>query len=213
MAYVHSVGLGDHVVRLAYHAGHATVHALWDHPENEALRTERPDPGVLAPGDRVFVPDAESRRFEWLALDRVHEIRIELPLPMLRVQLVHTNRLVMPDRRCEAVIDGEPLTLVTDAEGRLELELGPDTREVEIRAGGHVWRGGVAMLPPVELTAGILGRLANLGYEPGPMDGDGPRDVYAFRSAVEEFQCDHDLVVDGIPGPKTRSALLRVHGA
>jgi peptidoglycan hydrolase-like protein with peptidoglycan-binding domain len=33
-----------------------------------------------------------------------------------------------------------------------------------------------------------------------------------FRSAVEEFQCDHDLTVDGICGPTTQAKLKQVHG-
>jgi hypothetical protein len=33
-----------------------------------------------------------------------------------------------------------------------------------------------------------------------------------FRSAVEEFQCDHDLAVDGICGPMTQAKLKQVHG-
>jgi peptidoglycan hydrolase-like protein with peptidoglycan-binding domain len=34
----------------------------------------------------------------------------------------------------------------------------------------------------------------------------------AFRSAVEEFQCDHGLTVDGDCGAQTQAKLLSVHG-
>ena len=34
-----------------------------------------------------------------------------------------------------------------------------------------------------------------------------------IRSAVEEFQCDHGLSVDGEVGPKTQRALVDAHGA
>src|SRR5579863_1672052 len=33
-----------------------------------------------------------------------------------------------------------------------------------------------------------------------------------FRSAIEEFQCDHDLKVDGLCGPVTQAKLKQVHG-
>ena len=48
-------------------------------------------------------------------------------------------------------------------------------------------------------------RLAALGYDPGPADG-----VYgpATMEAVEKFQGDHTLVVDGIVGPATHAQLL-----
>ncbi len=33
-----------------------------------------------------------------------------------------------------------------------------------------------------------------------------------FQSAVEEFQCDYHLTVDGVCGPMTRAKLLEIHG-
>lgn len=46
-------------------------------------------------------------------------------------------------------------------------------------------------------------------------DGNSARSDEAqeqFRSAVEEFQCDHGLTVDGICGPITQAKLKQVHG-
>src|SRR5262249_27218002 len=63
-------------------------------------------------------------------------------------------------------------------------------------------------LDPEDTTSGQLARLNNLGYLPG--DGTDPD---AFRSAVEEFQCDHPpLKVDGTCGKKTEEQLKMVHG-
>lgn len=47
-------------------------------------------------------------------------------------------------------------------------------------------------------------RLAQLGYDPGPLDG-----IYGTQteSAVRAFQSDHGLLVDGIVGPQTYRAL------
>jgi Putative peptidoglycan binding domain/CHAP domain len=53
-------------------------------------------------------------------------------------------------------------------------------------------------------VAAIQKKLTTLGYAPGPTDG-----IYgvATAGAVRAFQRDHKLEVDGIFGPKTRSAL------
>lgn len=46
--------------------------------------------------------------------------------------------------------------------------------------------------------------LAVLGYDPGPLDGkDGPK----TRAAVQQFQADRGLTVDGSVGPQTARAL------
>lgn len=47
-------------------------------------------------------------------------------------------------------------------------------------------------------------KLLELGYYPGPVNGiNGPR----TQKAIKEFQKDHGLAVDGIPGPKTLKSL------
>ena len=56
-------------------------------------------------------------------------------------------------------------------------------------------------------VGGLQQRLIHLGYGPGPIDGQfGPR----TRTALMHFQLDHDLVVDGIYGPKSQAKLAQV---
>ena len=76
----------------------------------------------------------------------------------------------------------------------------PVDREIPLRIG-H--------LDPVEERSGQQARLANLGYYRG---GDEPIDEDEFLSAVEEFQCEHKLTVDGKCGPLTQAKLVSVHG-
>jgi hypothetical protein len=75
----------------------------------------------------------------------------------------------------------------------------------------------IGYLDPVTTVPGQVARLNNLGYDAGlvgredraPRDEEGQRQ---FRSAVEEFQCDHGLAVDGKCGPVTQAKLKKVHG-
>ena len=55
----------------------------------------------------------------------------------------------------------------------------------------------------------ILQRSHNLGYFSGELEKDNEA---FFQSAVEEFQCDHDLTVDGDCGPNTQVELEEVYG-
>ncbi len=54
--------------------------------------------------------------------------------------------------------------------------------------------------------SGQQARLDNLGYFASDGDDD------AFKSAVEEFQCDNSLTVDGDCGPATQAKLKQVYG-
>jgi hypothetical protein len=68
---------------------------------------------------------------------------------------------------------------------------------------------GVPAPPPVVANPLVTVReiqraLAELGYDPGPIDGiPGAR----TRAAIQRFQADHGLVADGIVGKKTRAKL------
>jgi hypothetical protein len=68
---------------------------------------------------------------------------------------------------------------------------------------------GIPAPPPVVANPLVTVReiqraLAELGYDPGPIDGvPGSR----TRAAIQRFQADHGLVADGIVGRKTRAKL------
>jgi lysozyme len=67
--------------------------------------------------------------------------------------------------------------------------------------------------PPSETgdegVSGMQARLANLGFDPGPVDGQlGPR----TKAAIRAFQAQNPpLVVDGICGPQTLEKLNADH--
>jgi LysM repeat protein len=98
----------------------------------------------------------------------------------------------------------------------------------------------IGALDPVDQVSGQIARLNNLGYFAGNLNAaqggggnvdpsntssntgcgcGGPNNSTSgqdtdqqFLSAVEEFQCDQGLTVDGICGPQTQAKLKQVHG-
>lgn len=64
-------------------------------------------------------------------------------------------------------------------------------------------------LDPVGTIAGTQARLANLGFNPGPVDGIQGE---MTEAAVRRFQRAHGLSIDGIAGPITRGELEKRHG-
>jgi len=81
---------------------------------------------------------------------------------------------------------------------------------------GPVGGGGDLVEPtgpqtPIDLTTtkGIQQALANLGYNPGAIDGImGPN----TKAALMAFQKDAKITVDGVVGPQTRQALANMLG-
>jgi N-acetylmuramoyl-L-alanine amidase len=64
-------------------------------------------------------------------------------------------------------------------------------------------------MDPISSATGVQGRLNNLGFYCGPVDGIiGPH----TRGAISEFQASQNLTVTGQMDDDTRKALVRVHG-
>jgi peptidoglycan hydrolase-like protein with peptidoglycan-binding domain len=112
------------------------------------------------------------------------------------------------------LVGGTVTQQTTDGQGHFEQEIPQDAHEAtlviqgdETPFGGVPFPVKIGDLDPVDEVSGQAARLNNLGYFPG--DGT---DEDAFLSAVEEFQCDHGLTVDGKCGPLTQAKLKKVHG-
>lgn len=209
---------GEHVPRMAAQAGFARHEPIWQHPENDTLRSQRENPCVLLPGDQLFLPD-RGQRVEPAATEKRHEfVRLGKPLK-LRVVLLDPDGTPMADTACVLRIDADATQLSTDDEGLLEQVITPDAERgrltVRDTARGVDYEIPVQIghLDPVCANSGQAARLANLGYD---ADGeDPPAGTLAatpLRLAVEEFQCDQGLTIDGICGPATQARLLKVHG-
>lgn len=214
MARDHTIQTRDHIVRLAYYTGHKSYEAIWNDPANEQLRERRPDPGVLGVGDPVHIPDAPPWIFEQLPTRREHQLVLDLPLPKIRIRLLRVGYIPFGGKACNARFDDEMVAKTPDADGEVEFELGPDTVFVSLEVDQQGLELDVAALQPLDTLHGVSARLENLGYEPGSLGPDEkPEDTYGFRMAVEDFQCDHGLLVDGVDGTNTLAMLAGVHGA
>lgn len=216
MARYYTVKQGDHVSSIAKENGFQDYHIIWDHPENAELKQKRQNPNVLFPGDRIFIPDREKRE-EPAATDQRH--RFQTKLSRLRLRLVLEDRFEQPIGKtpCDLQLSSGTRQVTTDAAGKIDEPIAADTQEaVLVIKGPETPFQNVSIptrvghLDPIDEVTGQAARLANLGYYLADLD---PIDKEEFRSAVEEFQCDEGLTVDGKCGPKTQAKLKQVHGA
>jgi N-acetylmuramoyl-L-alanine amidase len=215
MPQEHTVKQGEHIGRIADQYGFHTYQVIWDHPANAELKTKRRNPNVLFPGDQVQIPDKEAKR-ETRPTSQRHRFQIRETELVLRLVAEDVWGKAVADADCELRIEGEVYRLTSDAEGLIQHPVLPSSEngELIINDSKTPWKDQtvklrIGHLHPVEEVTGQVGRLNNLGYYAG---GVNTTDERLLQSAIEEFQCDHGLAVDGKCGPDTQKKLLEVHG-
>jgi N-acetylmuramoyl-L-alanine amidase len=216
MSKYHTVAQGEHVSSIAWSYGFSDYQTIWNHPNNADLKAKRHNPNVLFPGDNLFIPDLEHRE-ELRPTDNRHEFVLSRPVLKLRLKIEDQYEKPIAGAPCVLAVDGDFRNLNSDAQGKLELEIPPSAQQsyLVIQDDSQTPFAGVMIpirighLDPVEEVSGQQARLQHLGYYFGDIDGQPSAD---FESAVEEFQCDQGLKVDGVCGPRTQSTLKATHG-
>jgi N-acetylmuramoyl-L-alanine amidase len=206
---------GEHLSAIAKKYGFSSYKTIWDHGQNAELKNKRQNPNVLFPGDRLFIPD-KVEKVEPRSTEAKH--RFELKTEKLKLRLVLEDQYEKPisNAKCELHIENEIRHVNSDGHGKIEQDVPPNAerarliiRSKETSLDDLVLPINIGHLDPVDEITGQQARLANLGYYTGAVDG---RENPEFKLAVEEFQCDHSLGVDGVYGSQTRAKLKDVHG-
>lgn len=209
---------GDHISKIAADHGLRLWQTIWDHPDNADLKAKRGNPNVLFPGDELEVPERESRTEE-CATGRRHRFRAKTQGLTLRVKTLDFGSAPVTNADATLWVGGDFEHTKTDGEGMLERALPLNAQEGRLRVQSPAIAGtldvplDIGHLDPVDQVTGQIARLNNLGYDAGPVEE--PEDSAAKQrvcSAVEEFQCDQGLKVDGIVGPNTQKKLKEAHG-
>jgi hypothetical protein len=215
MAGYYTVQQGDHVSSIAIANGFADYLIIWDHPNNADLKKKRQNPNVLLPGDPLFIPDPEDR-VEPCPTDQQHKFVAKRSRLRLRLVLEDIYEKPIANTPCDLLLRSGARHVTTDGAGKIDEIIPADTRDAMLVINGPAtpFQGDqipirVGHLDPIDEVTGQAARLANLGYYFEPLQ---PVDEDEFKSAVEEFQCDHGLKVDGKCGPATQAKLKQEHG-
>jgi len=214
MAGNYTVRQGDHLFKIAKAFGFSDYHTIWDHPSNAALKQKRDNPNVLYPGDKLFVPDREQRE-ESRSTNKKHPFKMKSSGLKLRLVLEDVYEKPIANAKCQLILGSDFRNVTTDGSGRIEESIPADVHDVVLTIQDAQQTPfsatqiaiKVGDLDPVTEVSGQIARLNNLGY----FVGDGDPDA-ALKSAVEEFQCENGLTVDGDCGPNTQAKLKQVHG-
>lgn len=213
MGGFHLVKQGEHISSIAAQNGFHDFHSIWDRPENSSLRQQRDNPHVLAPGDQLFVPDKETKDYS-RPTDQHHRFKLKGKPLQLRLFLDRMYYDPIANAPCVLSVEAEVYSLTSSGQGEIKHTIPKTAEHATLRIQDKLSIEVpilIGHLDPVDQVSGQLARLANLGYYRGSPD-DSPPDKIEFPSAMEEFQCEHNLTVDGICGPATQAKLKEVHG-
>lgn len=204
----HNVKQGEYLSQIAAKYGFSDYMAIWDDPENAKLKAQRVNPNILYPGDILYIPK-KSPKQESIPTDQKHRFRVHGHEIILRLVLKNADRIAIANTDCQLSIGFKTYNLTTDNEGKVEHTILTNAKKGELIIGDMVVPIMIGKLDPIEKLSGWQARLNNLGYNAGSLEFTNEEQI---KSAVEEFQCDHGLAVDGNCGPKTQQKIVEVHG-
>ena len=211
------VGVGEHVVKqgecvssIAKIAGHSWE-TIWNDPANNELREVRRDPNVLLPDDRVHVPPLREK-WEPGQTEMRHRFRRRGWPEVLRIRVLRDSE-PRGNQPYTLDVDGTRFEGVTDAGGNLNRPILPDARRAVLRVGVEPeiseYLFALGAIDPLSEISGVQGRLNNLGFGCGPIDG-----VLGERTAAAlcDYQHSRGLPITGDADQATRRKLQTDYG-
>lgn len=204
---------GDCITSLAFERG-MLPDTIWEAPENRELRELRGDPGVLLPGDVVFIPDKRARQ-ESRATGAKHRFRRKGIPVVVRLEFLEGDE-PMADLPYVLTVDGRHLEGRTDGDGILEQRIPPNAKRATLLLGEagdqREFEVELGHLDPVCEGSGQRARLNHLGFDCG---WDDSADDERRSEALAFFRQTHRSGngADDADEQQTVAELEREHGA
>src|SRR5262245_50934835 len=130
MSLIHTVKQGECLSLIAKKYNFASWRILYDHPENAKLKTKRPNPNILYPGDQIVIPD-KAVGHENATTDGHHKFQLKTIPRRLKLVLLDNEGTAFPNARYRLTIGEHVFEAVTDAKGIVNQALPADAEEAQ----------------------------------------------------------------------------------
>jgi hypothetical protein len=220
----HTVKQGEHLSGIAAKYGFADYKTIWDHGENTQLKQMRKNPNVLLAGDLLAIPDREEKE-ESGTTEQRHKFQVKRPPLRLRLKVERGYAGPVNNAECDLLVEFDLFKLTSDGTGGIEHVIPRNAADAHLTVKDSLTVKGqmvpvdirvpikIGFLDPVEEPTGQKARLANLGYyRAADGEADDTINEEEFVSAVEEFQCEHQLPVKNKCDAVTQAKIKEVHG-
>jgi hypothetical protein len=180
---------------------------IWNHPQNADLKNKRKDPGILFPGDVVFVPDVREKK-ESRSSDKNYKFVKKNNVVTLRLRLMKEFK-ARSGVKYSLHVGKLQFSGSTDGNGCLEHKIPVFATQAELKTAEDAYIIAIGSLAPFDENLGAQQRLQNLGYLGEDTEG---QITDATTAAIKKFQKDHKLTEDGNLTDAIRNKLKEVHG-
>ncbi len=216
--FMHSIVQGECVAKLAARYGFFPEN-VWQRDENKALREQRVEMYILAPGDQLFIPPNTVKLAKINSSERI-DLRRKGATEMLNIRFLDyddTPRVNIPYLISVKADKNEALQDVqnqTDAGGCVRVAIPPNAVFVTIYLDKgpyqEVHEFNLGHVNPIDTLSGVKARLNNLGYSCGTEDQNlNDKTV----SAIKAFQTRYELAVTGERDSETLKVLKEKFGS
>jgi hypothetical protein len=212
----YSIQQGESLVTIAHKFGFLNYTTIYNHPQNVDFRKLRPNPNLIHPGDLLYIPDKEQKEVA-RATGQAHTFVVKRDVRRIEIKVLDIDGEALTQTPYKLFLDGELFSeKQTDGSGTLREVIPLKAREGTLEILHYSWPLNFDHLNPIKEArddgiSGIQGRLRNLGYKTGAVDGTlGPR----TRAAIRDFQTDHlPDNVTGEPDNDTVNKLIELYGS
>lgn len=201
---IHTIKQGECILSISQEKGFFWK-SIWEHGNNSKLRDLRKDPNVLAPGDRLFIPDKDVKNVN-CSTEKKHSFCKKGFVGKIKI------RLFLDDEpRCnenyELNVDGVTVKQgKTDANGCIEAPIPAGAQSGRIFIGDQnqtdIYDIHFGNVDPIDTDDGVKSRLYDLGYD---VNSD-------FEGAVKDFQKKEGLEDTGQADNATRNKIKERFG-
>lgn len=190
----HDVKQGDTLIGLAAKNGFPDADTLLNDPQNATLKENRKDPGVLLPGDKVFIPSRELRQ-EPAATDARHTFKVTRPKAWIRLAVKDADGVALANKKYQLTVEGKITSGTVPEGGIIEQQVPVDARSGQLTVylsdtpnDVEIWELQLGYMDPLDSITGVQARLNNLGFDCGDPTGvvDEPttRAIKAFQARI-----------------------------
>ena len=172
---------------IAKQFGFSDYNTIYNDPNNAAFKVLRPNPHILYPGDKVFIPD-KNPGDDPAVTDKKHKYVIQDPKITLTLY-IRRNGEPFKNQRYTLKIGAKSFAGTTGADGLIfqkDIPLGVALGVLKFSSLPSYTRNlNLGFLHPITKSSGVQMRLNNLGFGCGAPTG---AESYAYTSALQAFQ-------------------------